>query len=196
MIKLMNAKFALPLIATGVLAMGGCGFDNSKKLHDYMAKKGETQERLDSVLNATQLNSHDREAILRQSTVDSMAYRDLFNTTELVKDSNILAEFNKIAAKASLLKVQRPSNISEYESYKDHIYNTAVSDNIDINEADDLKNILNTTKIGLTEGRSEFSAKLQFLSDMYFYGKFFQKYGLTSNEEFNKKYEEVAKSLE
>ena len=36
-------------------------------------------------------------AVIAQSKLDSIAYRDVFNTTEAAKDSSKVAEFNKIA---------------------------------------------------------------------------------------------------
>lgn len=194
MIKpIISTKFALPFIAASTMLFGSC-FDNSKKLHDYMEDKGYKQIELDSVLEATKRYDIDKESAVRQKTVDSMAYRDLFNSTSLTGDSAIVAEFNKIAAKASLENIADNSrNIGV--KCREHIYNTAISDGLDIEGATELKNILHDLQT-VYVNHDAIAAMYQYYSDMYFYGIFFAKNGLLDNENFANKFNETAKMLE
>ena len=190
----MKTGFALPLIAS-TMCLTGC-FSSSEKLHDYMAQKEYPMKTLDSVLNATKRDDFVKEAIVRQSTVDAMAYRDLFYSTELAKDSSAVAEFNKIAQNASLENVK--INRWEVEPLKKHIIYIAKKDGISIDEADELKSALNkyarrSKWLSICESAS--AAKIQFFSDKYFYENYFKGYNLLNDTIFTKKLKETADCL-
>jgi len=142
---IMKTRFALPFIAASTMCLTGCNFSTEQKLHDYMLTHAYPKRTYDSILNATERDNIEQEAVVRQSTVDSMAYRELFLSTELAKDSATVAEFNKIAQKASLENVKKPEGWN-FETYKDHIVNVAIKDGISAKEADKLKSYLDNMK--------------------------------------------------
>ena len=197
MIKpIMKTKFALPFIAAGTMCLTGCNFNTDEKLHDYMLRKAYPKKTLDSILDATKRDDIEKEAVVRQSTVDSMAYRELLYSTELVKDSAAVAKFNKIPRKASLEKVEKPHSW-QLETYKDHIVNTAIKDGISVGEADELKSHLNSLKTDyLFDTRTAYAATVQAYADEYFYKNFFKGYNLLNDPKFKKEFKRTANKLD
>ena len=75
-------KKILPL-AAGFAALVGCQSVPSK-IKEYCINEGKTQVEYQKIEES-------------QRALDSLVYRDIFNTTTLAKDSVAIAEFNKIA---------------------------------------------------------------------------------------------------
>lgn len=190
---IMKTKFVLPLIAAGTMCLAGCNFSTEQKLHDHMLIKAYPKKTLDSILDATKRDDIVKEAVVRQSTVDSMAYRELFNATELVNDSVAVAEFNQIARKASLENVEKPEGW-DFKTYRDHTVNTAIKDGITVKEAEALDKSLCPETLYQTE--SAYAAKLQSIADKYFYENYFKGYNLFDNKKFEKEFERTAKKLD
>ena len=191
---IISTKFAMPFVAAATMLFAGC-FDTGKKLHDYMSERGNLQIELDSVLDATKRHNESQEAVVRQSTVDSMAYRDLFNTTQFAKDSSAVAEFNKIAAKASLENdISSSFDLRKTDSNcKQKFYDRAISEGLSISEAEELKSTKMITHGSFSD--ADIASQYQSFSDMYFYGKFFAEKGLLDDTAFANNFNKVTNFL-
>ena len=84
----ISCKTFLP--AFSILALVSCS-DVNKRARDYMLETNRTQSELN------ELTKSGSEHII-QTKLDSIAYRDIFNSTQASKDSGNIANFNKIAS--------------------------------------------------------------------------------------------------
>ena len=85
----VSLKTFMPITAASMFALASCSnVDNRAK--EYMSETNRTQ---------TEYNNFSKSSMYtKQSKLDSMAYRDIFNSTQAAKDSAKTADFNKIAA--------------------------------------------------------------------------------------------------
>ena len=163
------------LLAGSVPLMSGCAdnsWDNSERLHQYMSQRGDTQAALDSILDATRNKDYTIESIMRQSAVDSIAYRDLFLASRAAKVPALVQEFNQIAAKASLANAVRTPYYSTSDLKKLFV-DRAKQEGILIIDADEW--LGNFPKEPDYRCNGKFAADVQRHVDKYFYSNFFRK---------------------
>lgn len=178
------------LLAGSAALMSGCSspWNNSSRLHQYMSDRGDTQAALDSILDLTKNKDYVKESILRQSAVDSIAYRDLFLASRAARVPAMVSEFNKIAAKASLLKAAKTPYHSAHD-LKELFLNKAKQEGIIIVDAD--KWIDNFPDESEYRSTGKFAADAQQHADKYFYSTFFRKNRLLSGD-FKVKFDSIA----
>ena len=178
------------LLAGSSAFMSGCSspWNNSSRLHQYMSDRGDKQAALDSILDLTKNDDYVKESILRQSAVDSIAYRDLFLTSRAAKVPAMVSEFNKIAAKASLLNAVKTPYYSARD-LKDLFLNKAKQEGIIIVDAD--KWIENFPDESEYRNTGKFAADAQQHADKYFYSTFFRKNRLLGGD-FKVKFDSIA----
>mgnify|MGYP004574507535 FL=1 len=101
----VSLKSVLPvsMAVAGAVALTSCehNMEFNKFTHDYCINNNKTENDYHDVVYAKGL----AESV---SKLDSMVYRDMFETTKLAKDSAKVAEFNEIAK-----AYRAPSNYSE-----------------------------------------------------------------------------------
>lgn len=147
-VSLKNLVMPSCFLAAGLFMSCGETFSRGKATQ-YCQNFGKTQQELEQILSPDDA----REV---QVKLDSMAYRDVFNTTKLAKDSSAVAEFNKIAAKYN--------NRIDKEGHEQGLENIKKDD---IN-AKEYKNITNW----------EAKTLRQFFIDKFAYRNFFKKNGI------------------
>lgn len=127
----------------------------------YCRNHDKTQLELEQIL------SDDNETRSVQSKLDSMAYRDIFNSTCAAKDSAAVAQFNKIASKYdNTIEARGLDNIKK--------------DGISAREFDEI------TAVG--------GNLRQFKTDKFAYRNFFKKIGIM-NDGLDKKCTEFEKEI-
>ena len=184
------------LLSAGALFMSGCKSDfdtpNARGLCEYMDERGDTKADIDNILKTTVRRSITREDAARQSALDSMAYRDLFNETHLANDSAAVADFNKIASKFKLennLTYYGRAELKSREAFADAL-----------TEDKTRKNIIDSLLRNFPSRRDLLAysffdiQKYQLYGDKYFYNKFFRNHGLNTDE-FNAKFEALTEKI-
>ena len=185
------------LLSCGAYLMSGCSDRNretynARVLSEYMNERGNTKTEIDSVIKSTTRISSPKTDAARQSALDSMAYRDLFNETHLSKDSAVVEEFNEIASKINL-----ENSLSHYGNAvlvsREVLGNALINDSTKTEEISGLlRNFPNRMEFF---GESCYDIQnYQHYSDKCFYGKFFEKYGLMTGD-FKSKFETLAKKI-
>ena len=122
-----------------------------------------------------------------QSSLDSTAFRNIFNSTNLVKDSAKIKEFNEIASKNRLPKYIKNDHAAHF--YLDRKIRAGINT---VDECNKVKSYL-----GSGFGNSEDSlilAKKQYVIDSMSYYKFFKKHGIndsTLNEKLIKTVQKI-----
>lgn len=119
-----------------------------------------------------------------QSSLDSVAYKDIFNGTKAAKDSSKVAEFNKIAAK---MKVDK--NINTYnEAFKNldnKMLDMGITTKAHKTNLKEYKNYKYTESIlWMSHSYSDNSKVLQcrqFKTDSIAYNQFFKKHNLLND---------------
>ena len=171
----VSLKTFMPIATAGMLSLASCETvqDRAK---DYMSGTNRTQKELEEVTNNTNAQTI-------QYKLDSLAYRDIFNSTQAAKDSTCAAEFNKVAAK------MRPETNG---GMWDDIY--AVDDKL-IREGISIKefNEIKEKDSWLKDARKRVNTS-QHYADDWAYRKLFEKIGIM-NDSIAKKCDEVSEKI-
>ena len=153
----MNIKAIMPIFAAGLLTLTACS-SVKKRAKNYLSENNHTLRTYNEVISADNI----------QSKLDSVAYRDVFNSTKAAKDSTLNAEFNKIATK------MRGTGIG-WERFVD-INKRLENEGIKIKDFD---------KINLTDSSIDNDMvrinKRQHYADDWAYRKFFTKIGIMND---------------
>ena len=149
-----------------------------------MQANGATESQIDSVMNATGRENPLMESTVRQATLDSMAYRDLFNGTKLAKDSKAVADFNALAARMKTDSMETDNRFIVH----DEIVTKTSKEGISQEAIDNLDFIDEYTDGDLTA--EEHVAKRQYMADREVYAKFFADRGLMKGD-FEQKYDSI-----
>lgn len=170
-------KKVLGAIAITSSALIGCKFDPNirERAQEYMQDK--PIKEYEQVINGYYSRYTDGHQTV-QSKLDSVAFRDVFNGTNGVKDSSKVAEFNKIAS------------TNRYSDIRANLKNTGISVkeyNKIIKESNNLE--WNFSKQGVPS-----TEHLQFKTDSIQYRKFFEKHNLL-NEKTLKHFNNVCKKI-
>lgn len=123
-----------------------------------------------------------------QSSLDSVAYKDIFNGTKAAKDSSKVAEFNKIAGQ---MKVDK--NIKTYNEAFKNLDNKILDMGITTKEhkmnLKEYNNYQCTEHTGWVRHREIDNSKVlqcrQFKTDSIAYNKFFKKHNLLNDSVIN-----------
>lgn len=107
-----------------------------------------------------------------QSSIDSAAYRTIFESTEGIKDSAKVAEFNAIASRNKLPEYIRTDNAGSF-----YFYRKLRAKNLSLNEHKQINNYVGETKVS----DSCKMARKQFVMDSIAYDNFFQKHSLKTD---------------
>ena len=169
-------KRVLGAIAITSCALTGCKFDPNirERAQEYMQYK--PIKEYEQVI--TGLYSRYHSPSITQSKLDSVAFRDVFNGTNAVKDSSKVAEFNKIAS------VNRASNVI------DDLKKTGVS----VKEFHEIRKEADNIASSLKKVGDPFHEHMQFKTDSIQYRKFFEKHNLLNGKTL-KHFNEVCKKI-
>lgn len=156
-----------------------------KNLDELM--QGRPQSEKDKIINSWVEKNMEKRAVEIQSSVDSVAYRRLFDGTELAKDSDAVAEFNKIK-KASI-----PESYWGFPSYlnrMDEILKTHGITQDEIYKFQGQHNIGRETYPGgctmfTTRDNRVVIARHQFTVDSVAYQRFFEKHNMVNKNVLN-----------
>ena len=159
-----NATIGLAM-ATGLFS--GCNHSDSNSIKyratKYMQNKPkmELKEIITPIDQSYTYGCHHAQV---QSKLDSVAFKDVFEATNALKDSSLIAEFNQISKKAI------PPTINESTmKLKNNLQNTRI-------RIRDYVLISNThSKILFCQGEKIASEYLQFMADSINYQNFFEK---------------------
>ena len=86
----VSLKTFLPMSVAGAMSLTSC-FTVNDAIDKYCEDNNKSANEYYELYNLPN-------SVVKTSKLDSLAYRDIFNTTHLAKDSSAVADFNKIAA--------------------------------------------------------------------------------------------------
>lgn len=171
----VSFKTFMPMAVAGMLSLASCEMVNDRA-RKYMSETNRTQMELE------ELTRGEDEGTI-QSRLDSLAYRDIFNSTQAAKDSAHVAEFNKIAATMrSKVKGDMWDKIAA-------INIRMVKEGISIKELEEIKD-----KDSMFKTDQKRVLTRQHYADDWAYRKFFSKIGIL-NDSIAKKCDEVSKKI-
>lgn len=176
----LSLKTIMPITAAGILALASCSrVENRTK--EYMKKHDYTQKSYDALKSdIRELNGR---SIILQSRLDSMAYRDIFNTTQAAKDSAKIAEFERIAAAMRPNEIYPPSNAL-------YSIDEKLSENgISIKKMDEIEAQDDWFSSDVTRANTKLH-----LADDWAYREFFKKIGIL-NDSISKQCDDVSKEI-
>lgn len=171
----VSLKTFMPLAAAGMLSLSSCETVNDRA-QKYMSETNRTQ------LELEELTQGENEGTV-QSRLDSLAYRDIFNSTQAAKDSTHVAEFNKIAA------TMRSGVQGDMWDKIAAIDVRMVKEGISIKELEEIKD-----KDSMFKTDPKRVLIRQHYADDWAYRKFFSKIGIM-NDSIAKKCDEVSKKI-
>ena len=163
-------------------------------LNELMAERPQSEK--DLIMRGWTLHDKEKHAVEAQSSIDSLAYRKVFEGTELSKNSDAVKEFNKIA------KESRPDRMWGFPTYTKKMDEILKNHGISSDE-------INKYKAENQRGRETFPggfarytsrdnrvaiAKHQFKVDSVSYKRFFEKHGMI-NEAVNNGFKTVSKKF-
>ena len=154
-------------LAAGMLS--ACDYTPDKTKEYFADKPVLEYEKFVNDCNNRQLN--DAQA---QAKLDSLAYREIFNTTEAAKDFQIVREFNNIANIGLSTK--------QSSGAKKNLANTGIT-------LDEYNKILKeNTAHGVRYSSADYIAydNIQHIADKILYRSFFEKHGLLNSENLAK----------
>ena len=155
-------------IAACALLSGCEGQDTSfRRAQSYMQNRPQLEQHsVISGINNLRVNSI--EFAQAQAKLDSVAFRDIFNSTQAVKDSNKVAEFNK------LIKVKSIKYLSDLNS-------NLIKTSQKYSEYNNIKN-----KADQFKNRNRHYEYIQYATDSLKTKYFFDKYKLLDKESLSK----------
>ena len=184
------------LLSGGTILMSSCienqKLRNTTHLTEYMNERGNSQEEIDNVIESTSRHSLAKEDAARQSFLDSMAYRDLFNGTHLSNNPASIKELNKIASKIKLENSLAFYNNAEVRC-REGFFDALEKDKVNSETVDSLLRNFPARANLLTYNPYDIQ-NFQHYCDKYFYGEFFKKHGLMTDE-FKSKFEALTQKI-
>lgn len=175
MVGLRNVTGVLAIVS-GTLLTGCSGKFVYERAKQYMQDKPQTE--FNEVVNNGDYFTRSPEAYIKtQSKLDSVAYRDVFETTQGIKDSSKVAEFNKIAQQ------NRGENLSEISA---KLANKT--------KVKDYNKIINDSRKYYFKPGYYTQEYIQYKTDSLAYRKFFEKHNLLDSKTL-KMFNEVSKQI-
>jgi len=157
----MIGKLIGAMAFAGAVSLSSCGSDVRDRAQRYAEETGKTQKELINIKEPG-FRAHQSDLYTDvQSKLDSTAYYDVFKSTQAVKDSSKVAEFNKIAQKGRL---------SEANNSIEKLIETGVS-------AKEFKKIKDEAPAVIRNDNAYFEY-YQYKTDSINYKKFFDKHNL------------------
>lgn len=155
-------------IATCTL-VGGCGRQDTsyRRAQEYMQNRPQL-EQFEVLKSLNKLRQNPIEFAQTQAKLDSVAFKDIFNSTQAVKDSSKVAEFNKLV-KVNKIKYLSDINSNLVQASKKHSEYKNIKNN-----ADTFKNI------------NRHYEYVQYATDSLKTKHFFDKYKLLDKEALSK----------
>jgi hypothetical protein len=105
----------------------------------------------------------------QQSRLDSVAFRDVFNSTQAAKDSTLVKEFNKIAGQNHIQELKK------HDKNREKIFNKIKESGVSVKE---FSQIQEECKFGYVYNQ----ARAQMKTDSIAYSRFFEQNNLLNNE--------------
>ena len=166
----ISLKAAMPIITASCIAAVSCTSvnDNTK---EYLRKHNRAQTEYNDLFNGLE-NGNEMNNVILQSRLDSMAYRDIFNSTQASKDSSKVADFNKIASQYRADIPKSEKNV--LDSARNSIEKKLTNSKIAIKDLEYIK--LNVRRHSRRDVYSVIT--MQHLADDWAYRKFFNKIGI------------------
>lgn len=154
------------------------------------------KEEVNKIMSSWFEHRGDKRAIQAQSSIDSVAYRRLFEGTELAKDSNVVAEFNKIA------KNNIPDPMWGFPTYAYKMDEILQNNGISKKEIQNYHMENQAGRATYPDGSTRFTsrdnyvvrAKDQFKADSVAYQRFFENHKML-NSEVKKGIKEISKKF-
>lgn len=148
----ITLRTILPITAAGMITLTSCGNSVNGRVQDYAILRHKSYGQCHNILNSDSQS-------LTQARLDSMAFRDIFNSTEAAKDSNKVVQFETIAQNMQstfneIDRILTDSGISKDE-YNFESFNLKP-------ESDD-------------------NVKYQYFADNWMYRRFFEKNGIMND---------------
>ena len=172
----VSLKMFMPLTAASMFALASCS-NVEDRAKEYMSETNRTQ---------TEYNNFSKNSVYtKQSILDSIAYRDIFNSTQAAKDSAKVADFNKIAAR---MRPNEEENENIWDKQSD-IEKNLTKEGISIKALDAIKDKFSVRMEGIT-GLNTF----QHYADDWAYRKFFKSIGIY-NASISSKCDEVSEKI-
>ena len=159
--------------------------DRERVLTEIMAER--PQSELDSIYGEIH-NDYGIKAPELQHKIDSVAFKDMFEGTQLAKDSNFVAEYNEMMAKTKV-PYNKEFATTEGRYYADHEKMVStLHEMVTVKEMQELNksNIMPGNKVDLKRPTSD---GLQYYIDSIAHSKLFEKFGLLDSagvEKFSK----------
>lgn len=117
----VSLKTFLPMSVAGAMSLTSC-FSVNDAIDVYCQDNNKTANEYYELYNLPN-------SVVKTSRLDSLAYRDIFNTTQLAKDSSAVANFNKIAA-----EYRAPKNVVGSRPVKEFQRQKAIEVGMTLNE--------------------------------------------------------------
>lgn len=170
----LSMKAIAPLATAGMLTLSSCN-DVDNRANQYLSENNHSMNDYNNIKESNL-------CIERQSKLDSIAYRDIFNSTQASKDSANVAEFNKIASKMR----GKTDKINNSENMLNSIKKKMADANISVKE-------FNSIEESSYKFRSSATVinNLQHHADDWAYRKFFKKIGIM-NDSIAKKCDKIS----
>lgn len=168
---------AMTILAGTTLTSCGDGGASEKNAKKYMQNKSQKELlEVTSSLNQNKGRMKVQSWVNTQSKLDSVAYRDIFTQTKGIKDSSLVNQFNKLAAKGLM---------EEGQIHKKLVETNVSAENYDkiIKEAH--------PKFGTS---IKYYERIQYATDSINYKKFFDRHKLLDNN-LVKKFDKVCKQI-
>jgi len=159
--------------------------DRERVLTEIMAER--PQSELDSIYGEIH-NDYGIKASELQHKIDSVAFKDMFEGTQLAKDSNFVAEYNEMMAKTKVPYIQDLYTYDRtYYADKEKMTST-LHEMVTVKEMQELNKsrIMPGNKVDLKRPTSD---GLQYYIDSIAHSKLFEKFGLLDSagvEKFSK----------
>jgi len=159
--------------------------DRERVLTEIMADRPQTE--LDAIYKEIH-NDYGIKATELQHKIDSVAFKDMFEGTQLAKDSSFVAEYNEMMAKTKVPYLQDNYRFEgRYYADKEKMVST-LHEMVKVNEMQELNKsrIMPGNKVDLKRPTSD---GLQYYIDSIAHSKLFEKFGLLDSagvEKFSK----------
>ena len=174
----MNIKGIINGVVFGVTSLLPVSCDNKSALECLESRESLLEE---VMLDKTQTELNDIKAKLlpdyakvvdMQHCIDSVVFRDMFQGTQLVKDSAFVSDYNKMMS-----KTKTPSNYSRGAGLHADFFKLRdlLAEQLTDKE---MKNVMKSSVMSDNGGKGYFGTDLQYLVDSVYHHKLFEKYNL------------------
>lgn len=176
----ISLKSIAPIVAFGVMSLSSCT-STADRTKDYLTSTNRNHDEFNKLTSDIEMENYYYQTTL-QSRLDSMAYRDVFNSTKAAQDSEKVANFNKIAANYRAVLDDKYNFKKAIKSIKSKLVSGGIT-------VKDLKKINSNT-----DNYGHPLHLTQHYADDWAYRKYFKKIGIYKGN-IPKKCDEISKSI-